>query len=207
MTLQGFWEALWNYLEEGGMSVMGPLAAATLVLWYTLGLRFLTLARGTRRDLRRVIQDYLDGEPRAPRGIVDGAAAIGAVLSRSAGPHLRKALDDGFAGFEKEMDRGRVIVRSIVAAAPLLGLLGTVTGMIETFESLGDMSLFSQSGGIAGGIAQALFTTQMGLSVAVPGVIAGKLLENRQRTLSDELAAIKDLLCHRAASLAPARAS
>ncbi|MCZ7581975.1 MAG: MotA/TolQ/ExbB proton channel family protein [Deltaproteobacteria bacterium] len=86
-------------------------------------------------------------------------------------------------------------MRSIVAAAPLAGLLGTVSGMIETFQSLGDMSLFSQSGGIAGGISQALITTQMGLAVAVPGMIAGRLLDRRQRFMEFELAQVKDLLC------------
>ena len=90
----------------------------------------------------------------------------------------------------------------MVAIAPLLGLLGTVAGMIETFDSLGDMSLFSQSGGIAGGIATALFTTQMGLVVAVPGVIAKALLDRRQYQIEMDLAQIKDLLTsgHGAAS-------
>ncbi|MDZ7829411.1 MAG: MotA/TolQ/ExbB proton channel family protein [Halofilum sp. (in: g-proteobacteria)] len=53
--------------------------------------------------------------------------------------------------------------------------------MIETFESLGDMSLFSQSGGIAGGISQALFTTQLGLAVAIPGM-AGQRPAGTPRT-------------------------
>jgi biopolymer transport protein ExbB len=70
-------------------------------------------------------------------------------------------------------------------------LLGTVSGMIETFDSLGDMSLYSQSGGIAGGISQALFSTQMGLCVAVPGVIVGRLLDRRQHQFEDELDRLK----------------
>jgi biopolymer transport protein ExbB len=69
--------------------------------------------------------------------------------------------------------------------------------MIETFDSLADMSVFSQSGGIAGGISQALFTTQMGLSVAVPGVIAALLLDRRHRALTAEIDTIKNMLCHR----------
>src|SRR3546814_9734490 len=55
--------------------------------------------------------------------------------------------------------------------------------MIVTFESLGDMTLFSQSGGIAAGISTALFTTQMGLVVAVPGVIAKSVLDRRQHQI------------------------
>jgi biopolymer transport protein ExbB len=57
------------------------------------------------------------------------------------------------------------------------------------------MSLFSQSGGIAGGISQALFTTQMGLSVAVPGLVIGSLLDKRQATMARELDQLKDILC------------
>lgn len=80
-----------------------------------------------------------------------------------------------------EVDRGNRMVVSLVAVAPLLGLLGTVTGMIETFDSLGNMVLFARSGGIAGGIAQALVSTQMGLSVAIPGVLVARWLSMKQR--------------------------
>ncbi|MCG5053588.1 MAG: MotA/TolQ/ExbB proton channel family protein [Myxococcales bacterium] len=197
MSPNEYIELLLDYLERGGIEVMGPLAVATLMLWYTLGMRVYTLRRGSHRDARQLIDAYLTDRRGPPRGVVDRAAAIGVAIVRKSRTDLRRLLDDGFAELEHEMDQGRVLVRSIVGAAPLAGLLGTVTGMIETFNSLGDMSLFSQSGGIAGGIAQALFTTQMGLSVAVPGVIAGKLLERRQVALSDELAKIKDILCHR----------
>ena len=85
------------------------------------------------------------------------------------------------------LDRNRVMVKSIVIIAPLAGLLGTVGGMIETFDSLGDGALFAASGGVAGGISQALLTTQMGLVVAIPGVIVGRLLDRRQAALEDDL--------------------
>jgi biopolymer transport protein ExbB len=56
------------------------------------------------------------------------------------------------------------------------------------------MSLFSQTGGIAGGIATALFTTQMGLVVAVPGVIIKSVLDRREQKIEHDLTQIKDLL-------------
>jgi biopolymer transport protein ExbB len=83
---------------------------------------------------------------------------------------------------------------TIVAAAPLIGLLGTVIGMIETFDSLADSVLFSQTGGIAGGISQALFTTQLGLVVAVPGLIIGRILDRKQDNMITDLDQIKDIL-------------
>ena len=87
-----------------------------------------------------------------------------------------------------ECSRYSALVRTIVMVAPLAGLLGTVAGMIETFDALGDMSLFTQSGGIAGGIAQALISTQMGLAVAIPGLVAGRLLDRRAQRVIEQVA-------------------
>ena len=137
------------------------------------------------------------------QGVIDGAVALGlrAVREYARYDGLRRLLDDLFASSQVDIRRGRALITSIVAVAPLAGLLGTVTGMIETFDSLGDMTLYSQTGGIAGGISQALFTTQMGLSIAVPGLIAGQALERRQKTIEHELEQLKDILCIEVAPL------
>lgn len=68
------------------------------------------------------------------------------------------------------------LIASLIAAAPLLGLLGTVSGMITTFEGLAEGSLYSQGGGIASGISVALITTQAGLVIAVPCLLVSRLL-------------------------------
>jgi biopolymer transport protein ExbB len=86
------------------------------------------------------------------------------------------------------------MAKSLVVIAPLLGLLGTVAGMIETFDSLAEMALFRQSGGIAGGISKALFTTQLGLAVAIPGYFLLAVLQRRQKHLESELLKLQDLL-------------
>ena len=67
--------------------------------------------------------------------------------------------------------------------APLLGLLGTVVGMIETFQSItlfgtGDPKL------MAGGISQALVTTMLGLIAAVPLLFIHNILESRSRAIT-----------------------
>ena len=54
---------------------------------------------------------------------------------------------------------------------------------------------FIVSGGIAGGISQALITTQMGLAVSIPGLIVNGILSRRQKDIELELAQIKDILC------------
>lgn len=56
---------------------------------------------------------------------------------------------------------------TIIAAAPLLGILGTVTGIIESFDLLGQAASVSDPALVAGGIAEALYTTAFGLSIAL----------------------------------------
>ena len=84
------------------------------------------------------------------------------------------------------LNRGLPTVAVLAAVSPLLGLLGTVTGMIETFQSItlfgtGDPKLMS------GGISQALVTTQLGLSVAIPLVLFHSLLSGRANRLVERL--------------------
>jgi len=184
------------YFFEVGGYVMPPLMLATVVLWFAIGYRFAALRRGSVRSVRRLIRRISkESEPRQPKGLLDRAVLRGLMLTRRNSPDLRRLLDDAFADLERTTRRFQKLIITIVSVAPLMGLLGTVVGMIETFDSLGDMSLFAQSGGIAGGISQALFTTQMGLAVAIPGLIVGGMLDRKASAIRHELAQIKDLLC------------
>lgn len=182
-----------GYIAAGGW-VMPPLIAATLVLWFAIGYRFATLRRGSERDVRNLIRRYAKGKQPSRRGVLVRALHKGMDLRERDLDNLRPYLDDAFSEEEKDIRRYHRLIVTIVTAAPLLGLLGTVIGMIETFDSLGDMSLFSQSGGIAGGISQALITTQMGLAVAIPGLIVNGALSRRQKNIEIELAQLKDIL-------------
>jgi len=184
------------YFFEVGGYVMPPLIAATIVLWFAIGYRYATLKRGSVRSVRRLIHRVsAEKHLRKPKGLLDQAVLQGLHLARRKPAHLRRHLDDAFAELEAATKKYHTLIFTIVAVAPLTGLLGTVVGMIETFDSLGDMSLFAQSGGIAGGISQALFTTQMGLAVAIPGLIIGGMLDRKALAIRHELAQIKDLLC------------
>jgi biopolymer transport protein ExbB len=80
------------------------------------------------------------------------------------------------------LERSQSLLRLFAAVAPLLGLLGTVTGMIATFQAItvfgtGDPKL------MAGGISQALVTTVLGLVVAIPLLFINSLLNARSRVL------------------------
>jgi biopolymer transport protein ExbB len=69
------------------------------------------------------------------------------------------------------LERGLVVLATVANVAPLLGFLGTVTGMIKSFDALQEAGL-SNPGLVAGGISEALITTAAGLSVAIPVQIA-----------------------------------
>src|SRR5688572_26963624 len=111
------------------MFVMAPLALATVVLWYCLGLRWHNLQRGNRRSARVIVQRYRAGDRRQPRGLIDTAVVWGLTLQHKyADRDLRPILDDAYAEFDGELRSGRTIIDCIVAVAPLAGLLGTVVG-------------------------------------------------------------------------------
>ncbi len=187
--------ALWVYFKLGGLGVMLPLVAIALVLGATLGHRFALLRRGSGKNVRVLIRRAEQGRLNEIDGIVDAAILRGLEVKRRQPPNLRRFLDEAFGDFDTNLKRYRHTITVCVAVAPLLGLLGTVMGMIVTFDSLAEMALFTQTGGIAAGISTALFTTQMGLVVAVPGMIAKVMLDRRQAQIQNDLAQIKDILC------------
>lgn len=189
-----FVQSLADYMEAGGW-VMPPLMFATVILWYGIGYRMAALKRGTERGARTLIYRMAAGKETQGDGVLLRAARKGMELRRHNYKPLRPYLDDAFFEEETSLRKFNTLVLTIVLVAPLLGLLGTVIGMIETFDSLGDMSLFSQSGGIAGGISQALFTTQMGLAVAIPGLLVNGALNRKAQEMRLELAQMKDFLC------------
>ncbi|MBT4146044.1 MAG: MotA/TolQ/ExbB proton channel family protein, partial [Gammaproteobacteria bacterium] len=80
------------------------------------------------------------------------------------------------------LEKGLSMIKLFAAVAPLLGLLGTVTGMIATFQSI---SLFGTGDPklMADGISQALVTTMLGLCVAIPLLFLHNLLVSRSKML------------------------
>mgnify|MGYP000570637075 FL=1 len=96
---------------------------------------------------------------------------------------LEAQLEDVLAKATPPLEKNLSIIKLLAAVAPLLGLLGTVVGMIETFQAItlfgtGDPKL------MAGGISQALVTTMLGLIAAVPLLFIHNLLDSRSRSIS-----------------------
>jgi len=190
-----FFQELLELIEKGGF-VMPPLVIAVLVLWYAIGYRYALLRRGNPRSVRRLVGRYNKGYDKAPTGVIDNAVVEGLAVAKQYQHNVRYHLDTAFHSYNSRIKRFSRLIMTIVMAAPLTGLLGTVVGMIETFDSLMDANLFTQGGGgIAGGISQALFTTQMGLLVAIPGLLMGRALDRRQNLMERELEQLKDILC------------
>ena len=99
---------------------------------------------------------------------------------------LELAIDEAILKETPKLERLQGGIKLLAAVAPLLGLLGTVTGMIETFQAItlfgtGDPKL------MAGGISQALMTTVLGLVVAIPLLFLHSLVASRSRVLIQTL--------------------
>ncbi len=190
--------ALWGHVRdlwsEGGV-VMPSLFLSAFVLWTTLGSRMFLLRRGARGSLRTLVHRRANGEA-VGGGVVGEAVRRAVELWEAAGrrPVPRGFLDEALGELEESLSSGALLSKCLVAMAPLLGLLGTVTGLIETFGSLGTSSTSAASEGIAGGIVEALYATQMGLAIAVPGLLMGGVLNHREERLALELEELKELL-------------
>jgi biopolymer transport protein ExbB len=100
---------------------------------------------------------------------------------------MENALQEGILKEIPPMERFLSTLGMLAAIAPLLGLLGTVTGMIGTFDILAVFGT-GNARGMAGGISEALITTQTGMLVAIPGLYMKGFLERRARNLKQRVA-------------------
>lgn len=184
-------EALYETWNAGGF-VMPYLVASAAVLWYAIGDRYWGLRRGTRAAL----DDVLAGDATPSDGVL--GESLRNIAEVPPNERSRDRVREVLAPLRDQVGRHQMLIITIATLAPLMGLLGTVTGMIETFDSLTNMSMHSSTGGIAGGISEALVSTQMGLAVAVPALLVGRLMDTRQSQLEDELERIQDAMCRQA---------
>ncbi|PRE45460.1 MotA/TolQ/ExbB proton channel family protein [Burkholderia multivorans] len=90
---------------------------------------------------------------------------------------------------QRDMSRGLWVLETIVTAAPLLGLLGTIVGMMHAFRLIGNNGLVNP-GGVTGGVAQALVATAIGLVIALVSLFAFNYFSRRLDRLVDELEAL-----------------
>ena len=131
------------------------------------------------RRIKRQLDNTAEPSADNPLGRVIAAVAH----DRDSEPNtLELQLEDAIMREAPRLTRGEGLVKLLAGVAPLLGLLGTVVGMIVTFQSI---SLFGTGDPklMAGGISQALVTTALGLIVAVPLLFMHALMTTRSRAL------------------------
>ncbi|MCB0355867.1 MAG: MotA/TolQ/ExbB proton channel family protein, partial [Bdellovibrionales bacterium] len=108
---------------------------------------------------------------------------------------IEDVIDEKILEESKTIDRFGAFIMVLAAVAPLLGLLGTVTGMIATFDTItqfgtGNPKLLS------GGISEALITTMLGLIVAIPTLLMGNFLNSWSKRLKEEMERSALVVCN-----------
>lgn len=191
-----FVESLRNTYQAGGV-VMLPILLSGVVGFYFLYSGWMRIGSDFfRRDINKVVnrlsEDLNGGAEKAEQRL----RKRGGLLSRE----LRYALDVAMETPEvfrdymqvrimktiRYMEQGNHIVSVMAAAAPLLGLLGTVTGMVSTFNVI---TLYGNQNPVlmADGISEALISTQSGLLVAFPLTLLKQRLDERIDTLRQNM--------------------
>ena len=165
---------------------MWPLLVCSIVTAATVIERLFFIVRERSRRQPAVVEEILQ---HVEQRDLEGAIKAGAYCQDFVARVLTSALvhpGESFAGAAlraanlelKRFNRGLAILDTIITLAPLLGLLGTITGMIHAFGLLGDQELAAPQA-ITGGIAQALIATAFGLGIAITALIPFNCLNAR----------------------------
>lgn len=184
-------------LFHAGRFIMWPILMVSFLLITVATERVLFIIRENSRRSPELVDKMLE---RVEAGDVDGAVEMGsksqdyvARILVYALTHKEHSLGNAFTrAANQEMQRfgqGLPTLDTCITAAPLLGLLGTVTGMMGTFASLntGSGDIASASAKITGGVAEALIATMCGLAIAIMGLLPFNYLNARQEEARHEI--------------------
>jgi biopolymer transport protein ExbB len=182
-----------RYLRGGGL-IMAPLMAVSVLMWVLIINRTLFFRRLYRKNISREKAGQYVSSGTAP----DPATYQGAIsllvrefLRRRTGSAEidRQILDETVMVIVSSMERYLATISVLAKIAPLLGLLGTVTGMVATFDIIA-MFGTGNARALAGGISEALITTQTGLLIAIPGLYMSNFLNRRAENLKSRVASV-----------------
>ncbi|MFB8829929.1 MotA/TolQ/ExbB proton channel family protein [Azotobacter sp. CWF10] len=170
--------SFWDRLQQGGL--IGWVILALGALGLLLAAWRMVYLGSVARRVNGQLQDL--GTPRDDNPLGRVIGVLGPQPQLADLETLELKLDEAILQETPPLERGQGLIKLISAVAPLLGLLGTVTGMIVTFQAI------TQSGGgdsrlMADGISQALVTTVQGLVVAIPMLFLHALLASRSKAL------------------------
>jgi biopolymer transport protein ExbB len=177
--------------RSGGWVMLALFACA--VLLYAQGFQLVL-------DIRRIRLD----ETRAHQWLLwvcspdDAEGRVGEIIRYtqtdiSSAKQVRNRFEEIRAALLSLVDRRSKFVGTLVAAAPLLGLLGTVLGMLQTFFGIATSGGAETAGVVASGISEALVTTQTGLTVALPGLFLVMVIQRQRHRIEAHLARLESL--------------
>ncbi len=182
---------MWDALQKGG-PIMWPILVCSVVAFIIVVERALYLRRVTidtrkfseqisRSIKRNRIMDAVDLCEKTP-GPVAHIIKEGILKHDRTRAEIREAVEDAALHEVPILEKRLPVLATIAHIAPLLGLLGTVTGMVEAFRVIQEKSSAVapvNPGDLAGGIWEALLTTVFGLCVAIPTFVAYNYLTSR----------------------------
>jgi biopolymer transport protein ExbB len=183
-------------LFQRGGPVMWPLLACSVVALAVSMDRAIFWIRETARRNRRLVEEVLSLAEREAyeeiREKVRGSRDYVVRVLVSGILHREFSLSAAMEVAAKEqlgrMRRGLTVLDTLVTVAPMLGILGTVTGLIKAFDLLGT-SGFQDPRVVTVGVAEALITTVAGLVIAVPCVISYNYFQKRAEQAANEMEA------------------
>ncbi len=213
-------EALMSFVRMGGpaMWAIAALSVLTvaLILWKIMRLLSFGAWSGGRHTVR-ALGLWRAGERAAAMQLLSGRRSHRARLALAA---MEAAQDASFDREAAEAETGR-IARSLLVQAraglrglelastigPLLGLLGTVTGMIAAFQALQEAGSRADPATLAGGIWEALLTTAAGMAVAIPAQVALTWFDSVVDTLRHDMEDAATQILHSAPDAPRAQAA
>ena len=184
-------DEIWKIWESGGW-VMIPLFLLAVLL-YVYAFQLVLYVRRMRPD--RKTEMHWREWVRVPEQAEGRIAEI--IRYTQAGVSSEKQIQLRFEEIRLAVmsliDRRARFIGTLVAAAPLMGLLGTVLGMLQTFFGISTTGGSEAAGVVASGISEALVTTQTGLMIALPGLFIVMIIRHQRNTLAACLARLESL--------------
>lgn len=205
ITTSGGVLVAWEFLEKGGVFMI-PLVAASVVGMMAILYKFLSLsskrvippslAREVIQFQDRITTDRVEPLLKEFEKGESTLARLCAVALRHRGKpqaQMTRAVEASAREETAHLHAGIGVLDIVITIAPLLGLLGTASGLVTIFQGLGETT---DHLAIARGIAKALNTTIFGLSIAVPCVIAHGYFSRRIEMLTARLESLLSDLTH-----------
>ena len=184
-----------EFIQKGGF-MMYPLVFCSILLLALIVERAITLRKATT-DAEGLLEEieaaYAPGDdPARAIEIAQGGGMIGRVFARGLKNHRRDAdaiemaMELEAANETPALEANLPIIRTIVNIGPLLGLLGTIAGMITSFKAASQQGL-SNPTAVLGGISEALTSTATGITLAVVGFVASNYFANLVRKIVEDV--------------------